>query len=200
MKEIEETRKMRKGDQHQTMMNEQKRWNDIKVQIEHNLQKVTQRKVHNIIFDSEINKWNINDSEFLSSLVGRKHIAIVIQDEKCRVFGGYIDDEIQVGCNVEQANCFMFCLKKNKKYKQMRYQQKKSVKTMMYAICPNESHVLFGFGLDSQGIFKDLCVLKKDCSGSSCCQQYAFEYGKEKHALCGRNHFNVNRIVVYQMF
>ena len=31
------------------------------------------------------------------------------------------------------------------------------------------------------------------------CEQYAFDYNGQQHALCGKTHFNVKRIVVYQL-
>ena len=112
------------------------------------------------------------------------------------MFGGYIGNEIVVGKPVNDPSCFVFSLKKDGMFNQRKFNKKEQ--GYSYKILSNASFLLMGFGLKDHTL-KDLYIYTKDYSCSGRCFQYAFDYGNEDHAFCGKTHFNVKRIIVYQM-
>ena len=98
---------------------------------------------------------------------------------------------------MNDQSCFLFSIKKDGKFNPKKFM--KNRQGYSYQISSNDFCVLMGFGITSDKFYKDLYIYKKDYSCSGCCKQYVFDYGNEQHALCGKNCFNVKRIVVYQM-
>ena len=65
-------------------------------------------KIKQTLFDSNIHKWSINDSEFSSKLKGHRHIIIVIEDKNNNIFGGYCSKEIGLYKFHYDKNSFVF--------------------------------------------------------------------------------------------
>ncbi|BFU24367.1 hypothetical protein EHI2019_000284300 [Entamoeba histolytica] len=51
----------------------------------------TNRKIGNILFDSDKDNWNKNTSVFDQRIINKQHIIIIIEDEDGNKFGGYVN-------------------------------------------------------------------------------------------------------------
>ena len=167
---------------------DQKRWENDREQIEKSLHQLTDKQVDNIIFDSEVNKWNQNDSEFDSILNGKRNVCIVIEDERHNLFGGFIGNTITIHHKIIDNSCFVFSLKKDGQINPRKFNKKEN--GYSYSICSDRHNILMGLGLKGDS-FQDLSIFKKDYSCSGRCIQYAFDYGNEEYALCGKIYFNI---------
>ena len=58
------------------------------------LEEWTNRKVSNILFDSDIDNWNKNTSVFEQRIIDKEHIIIIIEDINGNKFGGYVNVKI----------------------------------------------------------------------------------------------------------
>ncbi|EDR27209.1 hypothetical protein EDI_045730 [Entamoeba dispar SAW760] len=153
----------------------------------------TNRKVSNILFDSDIDDWNYNTSVFKQRIINKKHITIIIEDEDGNKFGGYVNMKIDnVGCRINDSNAFVFSLESNGRIQEM---MKFDIKDPQYA-----------FGLYNQldgGLFEfggnDIYVCKENNKTKSCCKQSSFEYKGISNVLCGRQCFTPERIIVIEM-
>ena len=54
----------------------------------------TKKKYSEIVFDSDIHNWSQNDSQFDSLIIGKNHLAFIIEDERGEIFGYYINSSI----------------------------------------------------------------------------------------------------------
>ncbi|BFU26611.1 trichohyalin, putative [Entamoeba histolytica] len=167
-----------------------------KVYIEQ-LEEWTNRKVGNILFDSDIDNWNKNTSVFDERIINNKHIIIIIEDEEGNKFGGYVNEKIdRVGYDINDSKSFVFSLESKGRMKGMK---KFDIKEPENAFCRfnKSNNYLFGFGL-----LGDIRVYKENDKTYSHCQQYSFEYKGISNALCGKqhpNHFTPKRIIVIEM-
>ena len=196
MKETEEMRKEREELEKQISEEEQERWGKDIQYINKGFKKLIRMDIESTIFDSEIHTWSKNDSVFHQCIKGRKNLAIVVEDEKQNLFGGYIGDEVQINENVRTQNCFVFSIRKNGSYRLQRYHINPG--EISYFVGPSGWNGLFGFGLGNDQTFKDIFVRKKD-SSRGYCHQHAYDYRGKHDALCGKHSFNVRRVVVYQL-
>ena len=72
-------------------------------------------KIKQTLFDSNIHKWNRNDSEFSSKLIEHRHVCIVVEDNNNNIFGGYISKEIGIEKFHFDSKSFVFSMKRNGK-------------------------------------------------------------------------------------
>ena len=165
------------------------------------LEKMTGMNIGDVLFDSDFNAWNINDSEFCEAVKGRTNVAIVIEDEDNNIFGGFTTEKIKLNKFHHDKNCFVFSVKKDGKYQSAKYTIKPS--EYDYKFCKDEVDVLFAFGAqekaDKSRSFTDICVQKCDSQRNSYCEQYSFDYMGKEYALCGKPMFVPMHIIVYQM-
>ena len=195
MEETEEMRIKRIEEEEQEKRNDKERWENEKEDNERRINEMTDRQINEIIFDSEIHDWNVNDSDFSEELRGKKDIIILIEDERQNLFGGYIGNEIRVNENVKDDSSYVFSLRKNGEYTMKRY-LRNEIGDSYWII--NSSHpCLIGFGADS-GRTRDITLSTKDYS-TGLCQQKCYNYNGELYALAGKRDFNIKRIVVYQL-
>ncbi|BFU24518.1 predicted protein [Entamoeba histolytica] len=170
---------------------------ETKHQIEQ-LEEWTNRKVGNILFDSDIDNWNVNTSVFNQRIMNKEHIVIIIEDSEGNKFGGYVNEKIdKVGCFIYDSQSFVFSLESNGRMKGMK---KFDIKEQQHAFCLlNKSHnCLFAFGGDGKYL-KDIVVHKENDKTHSECIQSSFDYEGISNALCGKYNFTPKRIIVIEM-
>ena len=197
--EMEETEEMtikREESEESERQNDIERWKNEKDEIERRINEMTNKEIEEIIFDSEINKWSENDSEFDQKLNKKKDIIILIEDERQNLFGGYIGNEICLGLHILDNSCYVFSLRKDGIYDTKRYERNE--KGYSYCIALKSHYCLMSFGMDNSYKCRDIALHKKDYS-SGYCQQVCYNYSGEEFALTGKNWFTIKRIVVYQL-
>ncbi|BFU24978.1 predicted protein [Entamoeba histolytica] len=158
----------------------------------------TNRKVGNILFDSDNDNWNKDISVFDQRMMNKEHIIIIIEDEEGNKFGGYVDSKInKVDKWIYDSKSFLFSLESNGRMKGM---MKFDIKQPQYAFCLyNQSHDrLFEFGFGYFG-FCDIRVYKENNKTKSWCYQFSFEYEGIENALCGNHDFTPKRIIAIEM-
>ncbi|BFU19755.1 trichohyalin, putative [Entamoeba histolytica] len=152
----------------------------------------TEKRINNILFDSEINDWNVNTSVFDQRIKNKEHIIIIIEDEEGNKFGGYVNEKIdKIDDYTNDSKSFVFSLKSNGRIEGMK---KFDIKEPQYAFCLyNQSYDnLFEFGCD-------IIVFKENYKTNSYCCQYSFDYKGISNALCGKEDFTPKRFIVIEM-
>ncbi|BFU20368.1 predicted protein [Entamoeba histolytica] len=155
----------------------------------------TNRKVGNILFDSDKDDWNRNTSVFDQRIWNKEHIIIIIEDEEGNKFGGYVNSKIdKVDDWINDSQSFVFSLVSNGRMKGM---MKFDIKQPQYAfyLDNQSSDWLFEFGYG-------FMVCKENNKILSHCKQNSFEYKGISNALCGKQHpkrFTPKRIIIIEM-
>ncbi|BFU20089.1 TLD, putative [Entamoeba histolytica] len=159
----------------------------------------TNRKVGNILFDSDKDNWNKNTSVFGERIMNKQHIILIIEDEEGNKFGGYVNSKIDkvgngfIGDYIYDSKSFVFSLESNGRNEGMKKFDIKQPEYAFYLI--NQSHsCLFAFGNGN-----DIHVCKENNKTQSYCQQQSFEYEGISNALCGKEDFTPKRIIVIEM-
>ena len=168
------------------------------IETPNQLLKVLQKEVESIIFDSEKDSWEINNSTFTSKLEEKSNICVVIQDTRHNIFGGYINKTISTNKWVHDNDCVLFSLKNGSDWSGATYPIIENRHD--FRICVDSHDVLFAFGGEdnyTNYTFKDICVYKKNTNKKCTCQPYSFV--SDQNALCQGSEFSVKRILVYQM-
>ncbi|BFU25449.1 predicted protein [Entamoeba histolytica] len=81
----------------------------------------TNRKVGNILFDSDKDDWNILTSVFDQRIINKEHIIIIIKDEEGNKFGGYVNSKIdEVDGDISDSKSFVFSLESKGRMKGMK--------------------------------------------------------------------------------
>ncbi|GAB1222217.1 hypothetical protein ENUP19_0099G0009 [Entamoeba nuttalli] len=161
------------------------------------IEKWTNRKVFNILFDSDKDDWKEDTSIFNQRIMNKEHIIIIIEDEDGNKFGGYVNEKIdKVGCFINDCKSFVFSLESNGRMKGMK---KFDIQQQQYAFqLYKQSHdCLFKFGYGC-----DILVHKENTKTISSCKQQSFEYEGIENALCGKEwpeYFTPKRIIVIEM-
>ncbi|GAB1220411.1 hypothetical protein ENUP19_0053G0002 [Entamoeba nuttalli] len=160
-----------------------------KYQIEQ-LEEWTNRKVGNVLFDSNIDDWNKNTSVVMN----KEHIIIIIEDEEGNQFGGYVNSKIdKVGGFINDSKSFVFSLESNGRiYEMMKFDI--ILPECAFKIYNQSNYHLFSFGNGG-----DIDVYKENIKTESYCIQYSFEYEGIENALCGKYNFTPKRIIVIEM-
>ena len=58
------------------------------------MKELSKMEIEEVLFDSQIDDWNINTSIFNERIVGKEKIVLMIIDSNGNVFGCYIEKEI----------------------------------------------------------------------------------------------------------
>ncbi|BFU21283.1 trichohyalin, putative [Entamoeba histolytica] len=160
----------------------------------------TEKRISNILFDSDIDDWNIDTSVFEERIMNKEHLIIIIEDSEGNKFGGYVNSKIdKVDEWISDSKSFVFSLESNGRMKGMK---KFDIIHPEYAFCLyNQSNGwLFEFGYG--GGYSDICVFKENYKTYSYCNQDSFEYEGIENALCGNewpNDFTPKRIIVIEL-
>ncbi|BFU19596.1 trichohyalin, putative [Entamoeba histolytica] len=157
----------------------------------------TNRKVGNILFDSDKDNWNRNTSVFDQRIMNKEHIIIIIEDSKGNNFGGYVNEKIdKVDEWISDSKSFVFSLESNGRMEGMK---KFDIEQQQYAfyLYNKSDDWLFSFGFEFG--LGDILVHKENNKTQSYCKQYSFEYEGISNALCGKYYFTPKRIIVIEM-
>ncbi|BFU20836.1 hypothetical protein CL6EHI_171070 [Entamoeba histolytica] len=164
----------------------------------HQIEKWTNRKVGNLLFDSDIDDWKVGTSVFRERIMNKEHIIIIIEDEDGNKFGGYVNSKIdKVESYINDSQSFVFSLESNGRMKGMK---KFDIKQPKYAfkLYNQSDDYLFGFGKYGSDIF----MCKENNKTKSCYRQNSFEYKGIENALCGKQYpkrFTPKQIIVIEM-
>ncbi|EMS14795.1 hypothetical protein KM1_334920 [Entamoeba histolytica HM-3:IMSS] len=153
----------------------------------------TNRKVGNIIFDSNIDNWKVSTSVFDQRIINKEYIMVLIEDEEGNKFGGYVNSKIdKVGGYINDSKSFLFSLVSNGRMEGMK---KFDIKEPEYAfyLYNQLCDWLFDFG------YCDITIGKENDKTRSCCRQLSFEYEGIESLLCGKYNFTPKRIMVIEM-
>ncbi|BFU23355.1 trichohyalin, putative [Entamoeba histolytica] len=153
----------------------------------------TEKRINNILFDSDKDDWNVNTSVFDQRIMNKEHVIIIIEDLEENKFGGYVNEKIdKVVTTFNDSHSFVFSFESNGRMKGMK---KFDIKVQRYAFILNSQadDYLFGFGLS------DIVVGKENNKTASHCSQHSFSYDGIRNTLCGKFYFTPKRIIVIEM-
>ncbi|BFU19131.1 trichohyalin, putative [Entamoeba histolytica] len=163
----------------------------------HQIEEWTEKRITNILFDSDKDDWNRNTSVFDQRIWNKEDIIIIIEDSEGNIFGGYVHSKIDKYDYIYDSKSFLFSLESNGRLEGM---MKFDIKMPEYTfwLFKQSHHCLFSFGCGA-----DICVYKENNKTKSFYNQFSFEYEGTKNALCGKgwftNCFTPKRIIVVQM-
>ena len=166
------------------------------------LENWTKKRIDNILFDSNINDWNKNNSLFFNKIYGKSNFVILIEDTKGNKFGGYFNSKVNSikSYNSYDLNAFVFNLKSNGRLTEMmKFEITNPNKS--FRIYSSSSNWLFSIGSDggNNGL-DDITVMKRNYeNGRNGCCQRCYNYKGIQNALCGSKEFDIQRFVIIQM-
>ena len=163
-----------------------------------------------MIFDSEVNKWDMYTSEFDNIIYEKEKLMIIIQDTDKNIFGCYINAKIDkykylekdewMGERITDENSFIFSIINNKRSdKMIKMDIKKEESKFSFTLYEKECEILFTVGRGH-----DISIWKQNYKNQCWCEPESFNYpeGKE-NILVGKigmkKYFEVKRFVVIQM-
>ena len=215
MRETEEQKRIRKEKEEQERLERQRLMEETK----NNLQTIWKDEIKQIeewteldclelIFDSNVNSWEIGNCELNNILLGRSNVVLIIEDTNGNRFGAYfnstIDSEISFsafgmnGKTIMDSNAFVFSLKSNGRLdKPMKFNitEEKSIMAMF----------LFKESFDavlSIGEVSDIVIQKQQNKTECSCNQKCFDYNGIENALIGKtdekNHFEMKQFIALQ--
>ncbi|BFU26695.1 trichohyalin, putative [Entamoeba histolytica] len=162
------------------------------------IEELTEKRINNILFDSDKDDWNKNTSVFGERIINKEHIIIIIEDEEGNKFGGYVNSKIdKVDGDINDSKSFVFSLESNGRIEGMMKFDIKEPQHAFYLYYQSHS-CLFSFGFG----FGDIRVYKENNKTLSYCKQESFEYEGISNALCGKQYpyrFTPKRIIAIEM-
>ena len=173
------------------------------------IEKWTKMKIGEKVFDSDVNKWTTENSEFGKLVFGKEHLVFVIEDSENNMFGCYIHSPINCyqykvngewkGSNIEDKNAFVFSLNSNGRLSRAKkFGIIEEERIWAFQIYEENYGLLF-----SVGDGPDICVFKENMKDKSYCKQWSFDYEENDIVLVGKdgkeNCFIPTRIRVFQM-
>ncbi|BFU22383.1 trichohyalin, putative [Entamoeba histolytica] len=166
--------------------------NDKTKEIIKQIEELTEKRISNILFDSDKDDWNKDTSVFIQRILNKKYIIIIIEDEEGNRFGGYVSEKIDKVSRIYDSKSFVFSLESNGNIEEM---MKFDIIQPEYAfkICNQKDNCLFSFGIG------DILVYKENDKTKSWCYQNSFEYEGIENALCGKHDFTPKRIIIIEM-
>ncbi|BFU22041.1 trichohyalin, putative [Entamoeba histolytica] len=164
------------------------------------LEELTEKRVNNILFDSDIDDWSKDTSVFDQRIKNKEHIIIIIEDEEGNKFGGYVNSKIdKVNSWIYDSKSFVFSLESNGRIEGMKKFDIKQPERAFW-LWNQSDDCLFEFGC---GLFgHDISVGKENYKTQSYCIQDSFDYNGISNALCGKQLpkcFTPKRIIVIEM-
>ncbi|BFU25665.1 predicted protein [Entamoeba histolytica] len=188
-REREEERKKQEGERLRIM----KGMNTMEEMLQ--LEEWTNKKVGNILFDSDIDDWNKDTSVFGERVMNKEHVIIIIEDEDGNKFGGYVNSKIDKDDGwINDSKSFVFSLdSKGRMEGMMKFDIKQPQDA--FRLWNKSNNWLFNFGCGGGDIYLKKIYDKKD----SHCKQRSFEYKGISNALCGNENFTPKRIIVIEM-
>ena len=183
--------------------------NYLEIKDKQQLEEWTSLKCSDILFDSNIDHWSVNDTVFDDRIMGKKQLVFLIQDERGEKFGYYLNTQINYEYAIDtmkktDAKSFEFNLQSNGR---LTGPMKFEIKNLKHGYgLKNKSHkILIQIG--------NIQLLKENEHNLSKCLQKEdiFDYHGIENAVCGRTryrdengerqgeYFTLKRILVIQM-
>ena len=73
------------------------------------IEELTEKRINNILFDSDIDGWNVNTSVFGERIKNKEHIIIIIEDSEGNKFGGYVNSKTnKVNDDINDSKPFFY--------------------------------------------------------------------------------------------
>ena len=170
------------------------------------IQKWTSTRFKEVIFDSECCDWSTRKSTFDQRILGKEKLVFIIEDDNENMFGGFIENQIDVinddekdeeyfRTNVDRKS-FVFSLKSDET-ESSRFPIQLESSMNAFILENQNAKTLFRFGLN------DIKIYKKHYHNKSYCEQTSFNYDDDKNVLTGKEGkdepFGVKHIQVWQM-
>ena len=158
------------------------------------LEEWTNKKCGEIIFDSDIDNWSQNTSEFDDLILNKRNLLFLIKSDNNIKFGGFLNTIIDKRGDdkwIKDENAFLFTFKDNKP---MKFNIKKDKSEYAFIVRTKKQEDLFNFG------YYDINIYKKGYKSEI--KPNTFEYEGNTNALIGRTGprcFSPKRIIVIQM-
>ncbi|EMD45435.1 Hypothetical protein EHI5A_115730 [Entamoeba histolytica KU27] len=179
---------------------------NVKIKEQHNpnktqqiikqLEEWTEKRIRDIIFDSNIDNWNRGKTLFGERIKNKEHLIFIVEDTEGNIFGGYVNEKIgtEEESYILDPNAFVFSLESKGRLKEM----------MKFDI--NEYHEAFyydtqyyNFALFVFGTGRDISVCKEIYKTESYCSQWSFNYKGISNPFCGKCRFIPQRIIVIEV-
>ena len=164
--------------------------NEMKEKDMKTIEDWTGLKTQKLIFDSNIDKWDINTSEFDKKIMYRNKLIIMIESENDDLFGVYIDAKITTykwkeddewkGSSITDPKCFVFTLFSNGRIAATKFEMIKGCETKAFTLFKKDFSLLFTVGDN------DIAVFKENNKMKCVCRQNAFNYLGFEGLLVGR--------------
>ena len=169
------------------------------------LEEWTNMKCREVVFDSDVDNWNVNSSIFDDRVMNRSNLMFVIEDTNKNKFGGYITSKIdKYDSDINDFNSFVFSLKSNNRINgMMKFEIQSNYSQYAFRLYDKSDSYLFGIGCGH-----DIRIYKENSKSSSTCYQDNNRYnyhGTSNAFLQGCSHgsssvyFTPKRITVIQM-
>ena len=167
------------------------------------LEEWSELKCSDIVFDSNVDKWNVNTSKFNERIIGKKQLVFLIEDEDGEKFGYYLNTKVVTRYNrlIRTNNkSFEFNLESNGRLQQPMKFEIKDLREGGYYLHEKSHSCLISLG--------DICLYKENYKNQSHCirNEDDFDYHGIKNELCektgysfGGDNFTTKRITVIQM-
>ena len=149
------------------------------------LEEWTGKKCNEIVFDSKVDNWNVDTSEFDDKIKGKKELIFLIEDERSEKFGYYLNTQIYqeyTNNKIKRTDdkSFEFNLRSNGRLSgPMKFEIKKSRRG--YGMNNKEHSILIEIG--NIQLYKEK---KKNLSYCFKDNENYFEYYGIENAVCGR--------------
>ena len=164
------------------------------------LEEWTLLKCSDIVFDSNKDNWSEDTSVFNESIVGKRQLIFLIEDEDGEKFGYYLNTKV-----IEKYNDYIGTDFKSFKFN-LQSQFGRLSQPMKYEMKElyESGIILWGKTNDSLITLGDIYLMKENKKNESCCEENKdkFEYYGISNALCGKIYpktFTPKRIIVIQM-
>ncbi|ELP85871.1 hypothetical protein EIN_282620 [Entamoeba invadens IP1] len=158
-------------------------------------EKLVEKKISNVLFDSEKDDWLQETSVFNLRLLNKENVCILIEDDNNNKFGGVVSCKIQnTNTWLGNGNSFIFSLTKNGERNCKKYTPNNGFECgNEFILSPKGHKLLFMFG-GCKG--NDIRVYKKKTDKSWCSP---CTYTAKAGDLTGTYYFEPKRIVVFQL-
>ena len=209
-KRIEEERRKQKEDEERKKKEEKQALKQMKIDLRYPIVKsylsieemnvieeLTQKHVRRILFDSTLNNWSVNNSDFGCLIENESQLVIMIETTEKKRFGCYINNSIdKIGKFIDDKNAFIFTMNDIIE----KYPIKDHGNAIQVFDTVNENLFSIGYQWSTQSWNADILIRKKETKGKCHCLQSSFNYQWKENALIQRSgDFEVERIVVIQM-
>ncbi|EKE39515.1 hypothetical protein ENU1_124800 [Entamoeba nuttalli P19] len=160
------------------------------------LEEWSERKRMEILFDSDIEGFEIGNEIFSRKVMKKSHLFIIVIATNQDIFGGFISHRIkEVNIETNDPKAFVFSLYKNKRYQKLKFPFKGNKIGESYCLYNAENDFLITFG---EGV--DIQIAKTQGIGRSSCEPFSYEYNGDKHPLTSTYDFIPERIIAIKMY